>query len=169
MSNEVTTPISALESLTASRESKSGKVTTRSAIGIAISGNKAEKETLAFAIAEEFWFDKANIRPFVEELNRVFPTLAKTVEGRNETTKTIAAENPGVKLELVNLSAPKKRDVLAMFGVARKLNGADKGAKAQLLAVMQHIADMEDDRAIAKAERAKAFQVENAMSTPALV
>ena len=166
MSNAITTPVSALESLSVERTSKAGKTTTRTAIGIAISGNKAEKETLAFAMAEEFWFDKANIFPFVAELNRVFPTLKKTLETRNGDLKELAAQNPGTKFQEVNLSAPKKMDVLAMFVVARRLTGADKGAKAQLLAVMQHIADLEDSLAIAKAERTKAFQASQA--TPAL-
>lgn len=154
----ITLETSILDTLEATRTSKSGKETTRTVIGMAISGNKEERANLAFAIAEEVWFAKGNAYPFIVELNRVFPTLVKTIEARNETTKVIASENPGVKLELVNLSNPKKRDVLAMFGVARKLPGADKGAKAQLLAVMQHLADMEDSLAIAKLERAAAFQ-----------
>lgn len=166
MSNAITTPVSALESLSVARTSKAGKTTTRTAIGIALSGNKAEKETLAFAVAEEFWFGKANIFPFMAELNRVFPTLKKTIEARNDAVKQVASENPGVKLNLVNLRAPKKIDVLAMFVCARNLTGADKGAKAQLLAVMQHIADLEDSLAVAKAERTEAFQASQA--TPAL-
>lgn len=167
MSNEITVPgVSTLETLSAVRTSKSGKETTRSVIGMAISGNREERANLSFAIAEEFWFAKANIFPFVTELKRVFPTLEKTAEARNETTKVIAAENPGIKLELINIKAPSKRDVLAMFGIARKLLGSDKGAKAQLLAVMQHLADMEDTLAIAKAERAKAFA--DSQATPAL-
>lgn len=158
MSNEITVPgVSTLETLSAVRTSKAGKVTTRSVIGMAISGNREERANLSFAIAEEFWFAKANIFPFVSELNRVFPTLKKTLEARNDAVKQVASENPGVKLHLVNLAAPKKIDVLAMFVCARNLQGFDKGAKAQLLAVMQHLADMEDDLAVAKAARAAAF------------
>lgn len=167
MSNEITVPgVSTLETLSAVRTSKSGKETTRSVIGMAISGNKEERANLSFAIAEEFWFAKANIFPFVTELHRVFPTLKKTVEVRNDNVKELAAENPGTKLHLINMAAPRKDDVLAMFGCARKLAGSDKGAKAQLLAVMQHLADMEDDLKLAKAERAKAFA--DSQATPAL-
>ena len=163
MSNDITVPgVSTLETLSAVRTSKSGKETTRSVIGMAISGNKEERANLSFAIAEEFWFAKANIFPFVTELHRVFPTLKKTIEARNDAVKQVASENPGVKLHLVNLAAPKKMDVLAMFVCARGLQGSDKGAKAQLLAVMQHLADMEDTLALAKAERAKAFAASQA-------
>lgn len=161
MENEVTAVASSFDTLVAIRTAKNGKETTRCILDIAITGNKVERASLSHAIAEEFWFVKADIRPFIATLNRVFPTLAKTIDERNKMAAQFVLDNPGSKLTAINLKAPKKLDVLAMFVVAKGLTGADKGAKAATIATFQHLADMEDALALAKAERAKAFQLAN--------
>lgn len=152
-----TTTATALESLSVTRITKAGKEVKRTSLGIALTGNKEEKAQLAFTLAEEFWFEKANLRPFLDELHRVFPSMAKSIEGRNESVNALLAEDPNSKLELINSKAPTKRDVLAMFQLARRMTGADKGAKAQLLSVGAHLASLEATYAARKAERAAQF------------
>lgn len=117
------------------RVSKAGKETVRSELGIAMSGNKAEREAHTQHIALKMWA-QSKIGLIAQELLRVFPKLAKEVESRNSSINGIVAAQPELadKLRLINITKPGKQDVMAMFALAQGLPGADKGEKAKLLA-----------------------------------
>ena len=117
------------------RVSKAGKESARTELGIAMSGNKAEREAHAQHIALKMWA-QSKIGLIAEELQRVFPKLAKEVGARNSHVNGLLAANPELadKLRLINITKPGKMDVMAMFALAQGLPGADKGEKAKLLA-----------------------------------
>lgn len=123
-----------------SRTSAKGNVTTRTELGLIMSGNKIEREFHAKHKAIEFWA-KSKVGLIAGELLRVFPKLAKEIEARNAAVNTVIADNPdlGDKLRLINTVNPSKLDVMAMFALAQGLPGADKGEKAKLLAAGQAI------------------------------
>jgi hypothetical protein len=128
-----------LESFSVARE---GKKTTaiRSELGVAMSGNTAERAEYAGHVALKMWAS-SKFGVVASELIRVFPTLEKEIATRNASVNAIIASQPEFadKLRLINAARPGKQDVMAMFSIAQGLKGADKGEKAKLLAAGEQI------------------------------
>lgn len=128
-----------LESFSVARE---GKKTTaiRSELGVAMSGNTAERAKYAGHVALKMWAS-SKFGVVASELARVFPALEKAIAARNASVNAIIASQPELsdKLRLINAARPGKQDVMAMFALAQGLKGSDKGEKAKLLAAGEQI------------------------------
>lgn len=111
------------------------KDTVRGELGVAMSGNKAERQQHADHIALTMWV-QAKLGPLVAELRRVFPKLDAEIKSRNATVNQLLIERPEIadKLRLIRVDGPGKLDVMAMFALAQGMAGAEKGEKAKLLA-----------------------------------
>lgn len=118
--------------------------TVRTDLGVALSGNKEEKQKYANHIALQQWA-QSKVGAIAMELMRVFPQLGKAIEARNAGVNTLVAERPELadKLKLIRTDCVGKNDVRAMFALAQNMVGADKGEKAKLLAAGRAINEFE--------------------------
>ena len=127
--------VSAESDFALSRTSAKGKITTRTELGVAMSGNKDERTKYVNHIALKMWAT-GRLVPLSQELRRVFPKLDDAISNQNAAINQVLKDNPELadKLRLVNYEKPAKADIGKMFGLAAGLAGADKGEKAKLLA-----------------------------------
>lgn len=136
--------VSSDDAFSVSRKNAKGAVTTRTELGVSMSGNKEERAKYTAHVALRMWA-KSQILPLAAELFRVFPKLQKEVDARNAAVNNVLASNPELaeKLELIRTEKPRKVDLMAMFAMAQTMPGADKGEKAKLLAAGRAINEYE--------------------------
>ena len=120
------------------------KTVTRGELGVAMSGNKAERQQHTNHIALKQW-TQAKLGAIAAELLRVFPKLETEIKARNAGVNSLVRENPELadKLKLIRTDSPSKLDIMGMFALAQGMPGADKGEKAKLLAAGRAINEFE--------------------------
>jgi hypothetical protein len=120
------------------------KTVTRTELGVAMSGNKTERQDYANHVALQQW-TQAKLGAIAQELLRVFPKLESEIKARNAGVNSLVRENPELadKLKLINTTGVSKLDVMGMFALAQGMTGADKGEKAKLLAAGRAINEFE--------------------------
>lgn len=118
-----------------SRVSAKGKITTRTELGVAMSGNRDEKAKFVAHVALKMWAT-SKFGLIAAEIRRVFPKIDAAVSAQNAAINQLIKSNPELsdKLRLINMEKPNKNDIGKMFDLASGLAGADKGEKAKLLA-----------------------------------
>jgi hypothetical protein len=136
----------------ASRISKSGKESYRSALGVITSGNKAETRRLANSLIEGLWTN-STYRPIVSELSRVFAPLFK----HNKLFNASFAEACGL-----SLSAPNKKGMLSFFEAVLRAEDLkpSKGEKAIYVEAMRRIVEAEAQLALELASQAESMAEE---------
>ena len=129
---------------TATRVNAKGKATTRSELGVALSGNKVERAKHVAHIALTMWVT-GKLPQLSAEIRRVFPKLEQAVSAQNAAINSLIKTNPELagKLRLISIDRPAKADIGKMFDLAKDLAGADKGEKAKMCAVGQVINEYE--------------------------
>lgn len=120
------------------------RTVTRTDLGVAMSGNKAERQQYANHLALQHW-SQAKLGAIMAELLRVFPKLESEIKARNAAVNNLIRDNPELadKLKLINTMGASKLDIMGMFAIAQGMPGADKGEKAKLLAAGRAINEFE--------------------------
>lgn len=148
---------------TVKRAGKKGEV-VRGTLGVALSGNLAERLALAQHLAVEHWVT-GNFAAIAAEIVRVFPSITDAIDRRNLAVEMLMTENPeqAGKLRPIKIEGAGKMDVIGMLALASKAKGADKGEKARLLAAGAAIHEFESQvkvRALELATRDAAIAAE---------
>lgn len=138
------------------------KTVTRGELGVAMSGNKAEKQEYTNHLALKQW-TQAKLGAIALELLRVFPKLEAEIKARNAGVNSLVRENPELadKLKLIRTDSPSKLDIMGMFALAQGMAGADKGEKAKLLVAGRAINEYEMRVQVVALELAQAATVAN--------
>lgn len=128
----------------AERLNSKGVSKTRTEIGIAISGNRSERDIQATNLTLKAWA-RGEYESLHVELLRVFTGLTKAVESFNKHINGQIAMYPelGEKLRLVKTTNVGKLDIMAMVAIVQQFKGAEKGEKAKLLACFRQVNEYE--------------------------